>query len=450
MKNRNAIRLFSFFLCICLCFFSIVACQKKENKQQPEKTPEPPTTEESTTEESTTESNTAGSEENNESETTTPSLGTDRMSSLKLGVILLHDERSPEDQNFIAAVERTKTKLKLADDQVIYKKNIAADASCIDAAEALVDEGCNIIFASSSWHEAILLLVAKRYPDVEFCLAAGNLAHTENLANYHNAFAAIHTGKFLAGVAAGLKLTEMIETGTITADEAKMGYIAAFPYPENVSAHTAFYLGAKYICPSATMDVFFVDGQYESQKEELAAKVLILEGCVLISQDSVSLGGATTCEQEKVPFIASCENAVTAYPDSVIMSTSINWTPYFLYICNQFSQSEAIATDWTGTLVTDSIALSKINTDVAAKETQELLDKIKAKLISGEVQVFDTDTFTVNGMKLTSYEADVDADDNYTPDTSVIFDGYFHESEFRSAPYFDIKIDGIDWINWFG
>ena len=70
-------------------------------------------------------------------------------------------------------------------------------------------------------------------------------------------------------------------------------------------------------------------------------------------------------------------------------------------------------------------------------------DEVKAQLEAGEIHVFDTSTFTVDGKKLKSYEADVDTDADYTPDTEVIADGYFHESEFRSAPYFDLAIDGI-------
>ena len=41
--------------------------------------------------------------------------------------------------------------------------------------------------------------------------------------------------------------------------------------------------------------------------------------------------------------------------------------------------------------------------------------------------------------------ADVDTDAAYEPDHEVIKDGYFDESgaEFRSAPFFDLRIDGI-------
>ena len=103
----------------------------------------------------------------------------------------------------------------------------------------------------------------------------------------------------------------------------------------------------------------------------------------------------------------------------------------------------AIDTDWTGTLATGSVVLTELNTDVAAEGTQDAIDAAMAKLENGELHVFDTNAFTVNGEALSSYMADVDTDADYTPDTEVVHDSYFSESEFRSAPYFDLEIDGI-------
>ena len=128
----------------------------------------------------------------------------------KLGVILLHDEASTYDLNFIEAVERAKEQLGLTDAQVIYKKNIPESNACYEAAADLVDEGCDIIFADSFGHETYMIKAAKEFTDVQFCHATGTMAHTEGLANFHNAFASIYEGRFLAGVAAGLKLNEMI------------------------------------------------------------------------------------------------------------------------------------------------------------------------------------------------------------------------------------------------
>lgn len=365
----------------------------------------------------------------------------------KLGVILLHDEASTYDLNFIEAVNRAAEQLGLKSSQVIFKKNIEESNAVYEAASELVDEGCDVIFADSFGHESFLLEAAKKFPDVQFCHATGTMAHTAGVDNFHNAFASIYEGRYLAGVAAGLKLNEMIDSGKITADQAKMGYVGAFTYAEVISGYTSFYLGAKSVCPSVTMDVQFTGSWYNETEEKNAAIALINNGCVLISQHADSMGAPTACEERKVPNVSYNGSTIASCENTFIVSSKIDWTPYFKYICESVQNGTKIDVDWTGSISTGSVALTDVNKKAAAEGTQAKIDEIKAKLVSGEVHVFDTDTFTVNGEKLTSYMADVDTDANYTPDTEVIKDGYFHESEYRSAPYFDLRIDNITLLN---
>ena len=365
----------------------------------------------------------------------------------KLGVILLHDEDSTYDKNFIEAVERAAEELGLDEDQIVYKKNIPETNACYEAAADLVDQGCDVIFADSFGHETHLLKAAKEFPEVQFCHATGTMAHTEKLDNFHNAFASIYEGRYLAGVAAGLKLNEMIANGEITAAQAKMGYVGAFTFAEVISGYTSFYLGAKSVCPTVTMDVQFTGSWYDYDLEKNAANALIGRGCVLISQHADSMGAPTICEEKGVPNVSYNGSTQDDCPETYIISSKIDWTPYFVYICKAAKEGTEIATDWTGTIETGSVALTELNEDVAAAGTAATLEAVKAQLVAGTLHVFDINTFTVNGQKLTSYEADVDTDKDFTPDTEVISDGYFHESEKRAAPYFDIQIDGIYLVN---
>ena len=365
----------------------------------------------------------------------------------KLGVICLHDEASTYDLNFIEAVERAKIQLGLSNDQVIYKKNIPESAACTEAAEDLVDQGCDIIFANSFGHETYLLEAARNNPDVQFCHATGTMAHTAGVANFHNAFASIYEGRYLAGVAAGLKLNEMIAAGDITAAEAKMGYVGAFTYAEVISGYTSFYLGAKSVCPTVTMDVQFTGSWYDEIKEREAATALINNGCVLISQHADSMGAPSVCEDRGVPNVSYNGSTVESCPETFIVSSKIDWTPYFAYIVNAVKDGNTIDVDWTGTISTGSVVLSEVNTAAAAANTQSILDGVKAQLIAGEIKVFDTATFTVGGQTLTTYMADVDTDAAFEGDTEAIVNGYFAESTERSAPYFDIRIDGITLLN---
>lgn len=369
--------------------------------------------------------------------------GGDNSSNVKVGFICLHDENSTYDLNFINGAKEACKNLGISEENYLIKTNVPEGQECYDAAAELVDAGCNIIFADSFGHEDYMIQAAKEFPDVQFCHSTGTKAHTEGLENYHNAFASIYEGRFLAGVAAGMKLNEMIDKGDITAKDAKIGYVGAFTYAEVISGYTSFYLGARYACPEATMDVTFTGSWYDEAAEKEAANKLIKGGCVLISQHADSMGAPTACEKAGVPDVSYNGSTIESCPNTYIVSSRIDWAPYYEYAIGQVMKGEAIDTDWTGTLSTESVLLTEVNEKVAAEGTVEKLDEVKKALEAGELHVFDTSTFTVEGKELSSYKADVDTDADYTPDTEVISDGYFHESEYRSAPYFDLRIDGI-------
>ncbi|MBE6573892.1 MAG: BMP family ABC transporter substrate-binding protein [Ruminococcaceae bacterium] len=362
-------------------------------------------------------------------------------SDLKVGFIFLHDENSTYDKNFMDAAKAACEEMGV---EYVQKTQITESNDCYDAAVELIEsDGCDLIFADSFGHESFLMKAAKEYEDVEFCHATGTQAHTAGLDNFHNAFASIYEGRYLAGVAAGMKLNEMIENEEIKPEEAKMGYVGAFTFAEVISGYTSFYLGAKSVCESVTMDVKFTGSWYDETKEKEAANALIEGGCVLISQHADSMGAPTACENAGVPNVSYNGSTVKACPETFIVSSRIDWTPYFKYIIKCVLDDKAIDTDWTGTLETGSVALTDVNTDVAAEGTVEKLEEVKADLMAGKINVFDTANFTVGGETLDSYMADVDTDADFEKDTEVIEDGVFYESKHRSGPYFDLEIDGI-------
>ena len=369
-----------------------------------------------------------------------PAYAADEVNDVKVGFIYLHDEQSTYDLNFMKAAMEACEKLNIP---YVNKVGIPEGQECYEAAMDLVDEGCNIVFADSFGHEDYMIQAAKECPDVQFCHATGTKAHTEGLDNYHNAFASIYEGRYLAGVAAGMKVKEMIDNGDITADQAKIGYVGAFTYAEVISGYTSFFLGLRSIVPEATMEVTFTGSWYDLSLEAEGAQKLIDDGCVLISQHADSLGAPATCEAAGIPNVSYNGSTVDAGPNTYIVFSRINWAPYFEYIITQVQNGEAIDADWTGTLATGSVEIGELNEAVAAEGTAEAIEAAKAALEAGELHVFDTATFTVGGEAVDSYLADVDTDPAYEGDTEVVLDGYFHESEFRSAPYFDLQIDGI-------
>ena len=366
---------------------------------------------------------------------------------MKVGLICLHDENSTYDLNFINGFKEAMGNLGIAEGDYMIKTNIPEGQECYDAAADLADAGCTVIFADSFGHEDYMIQAAKEFPEVQFCHATGTKAHTEGLDNYHNAFASIYEGRFLAGVAAGMKLQELKDAGKLKADAPKMGYVGAFTYAEVVSGYTSFFLGAKSIVPDVTMDVTFTGSWYDETAEKEGANKLIEGGADLISQHADSMGAPTACETAGIPDVSYNGSTVDACPNTFIVSSRINWAPYYEYAVNATAAGEAIDADWVGTLATDSVQLTEVNEAAAAAGTQEKIDEVKAGLEDGSIKVFDTTTFTVNGKTVDSYEADVDTDADYTPDTEVIEDGAFQESKFRSAPYFDLQIDGINLLD---
>ncbi|MBQ7117617.1 MAG: BMP family ABC transporter substrate-binding protein [Clostridia bacterium] len=365
----------------------------------------------------------------------------------KIGFICLHDENSTYDLNFLNAVDKIQEALKLTDEQVIVKVNVPEGNECYVAAKDLVGEGCKIVFANSFGHEDFMIQAAKEFPEVQFCHATGTKAHTEGLDNYHNAFASIYEGRFLAGVAAGLKLNEMIEAGKFTAEEAKMGYVGAYTYAEVISGYTSFYLGAKSVCPTVTMDVQFTGSWYDATEEKNAAEALIAKDCKLISQHADSMGAPGACEAAGIPNVSYNGSTYDSCYETFIVSSAINWAPYYNYIIGQVVKGEKIAADWCGGIAEGSVVLTGINQDVAAEGTFEKLQATVEDLKAGKIKVFDTANFTVGGEAVENYKADVDTDAAFEADTEVVADGFFHESEYRSAPYFDLRIDGITLLN---
>ena len=384
--------------------------------------------------------------------------------SIKVGFITLHDENSTYDLNFINAAKKAIADLGLTEDNYILKTNVPEGQECYETAMDMVDKGCNIIFADSFGHEPYMIDAAKENPDVQFCHSTGTRAHTEGLANYHNAFASIYEGRYLAGIAAGMKLNELIEAGKFTAEEAKIGYVGAFTYAEVVSGYTSFFLGARSVCPTVTMEVTFTGSWYDETLEKTGAELLIDRGCKLISQHADSYGAPTACQNAGVPNVSYNGSTKNVGADTYIISSRIDWAPYYEYAIKAVMDGTEIATDWTGTLATGSVVLEELNTDVAAAGTAEAIAAATTKLENGELHVFDVSTFTtraddtMNTFKvdflkvdadghITSYLADVDTDEAYTGDTEVVHDGYFSESEKRSAPYFDLQIGGIELLN---
>ena len=355
---------------------------------------------------------------------------------IKVGVIYIGDENEGYTAAHMAGIDEMAANLGLSDDQIIEKTTIPEDESCYDAAVDLADQGCNIIFATSFGHETYILQAAQEYPDIQFCHATGYQAASSGLSNMHNYFDAIYEARYVSGVVAGMKLNEMIENGTITADQAKIGYVGAFPYAEVISGFTSFYLGAKSVCESVTMEVQYTNSWADMTAEGEVANQLIADNCVLISQHADTTGAPTACEAAGVPCVGYNIDMTSVAPNTALTSASMDWGVYYTYAVQCMLDGTAIDTDWCKGFSDGADKITPLNEKVVAEGTDEKVKEVEDALADGSLHVFDTSTFTVDGKELTTYKKD-------GSDTEYISDGYFHESEYGSAPAFDVAIDGI-------
>ena len=369
---------------------------------------------------------------------------------VKVGLICIGDENDlGYTYNFIRGKEAATEALAAEGINVewMVKWNIGEDSKCEEANIELAEAGCQLIINNSFGHEQFMLKVAPDYPDVQFVGCTNQGSWGDGLDNTHNAFANIYEGRYLAGVVAGMKLQEMIDNGDITEDQAVIGYVGAFSFAEVISGFTAYYLGAKSVCPSVTMKVQFVGSWSDATEEANAASALCDMGCVLISQHSDNTTPATVA-QTKGAFHTGYNNDMTEVaPDASLVGTRIDWSVYFEEIIRAVANGEEFPQDWCKGYGDGAVVLTKLNEAICAEGTAEKLAEVEAKLASGELQVFDTSTFTVKGETLTTAFA-LDTDGDFTADSEeAVFDGAFHESYFQSAPYFTIQIDGIEWLN---
>ena len=323
--------------------------------------------------------------------------------------------------------------LGLREDQYIPKFNINdQDIAATNAAiNELIAAGCQIIFATSFSYGTQCVEAAKEHPEVVFCHATGADAHDAGLSNLHNYFAKIHEARYLAGIAAGMKT-----------ENNHLGYVAAYPYAEVISGFTAFYLGAKSVNPDVYMDVMYADTWGDAQKERQIAEALLQRGCDVISQHSDSVTPALAAQDAGKWHVGYNNDMAPAAPKASLISARIDWGIYMTLAVQNLLDGTPLPVDWGEGLESGAAYLSPLNTTIAAPGTQEAIDAAKAKIISGELQIFSGTLQDKDGQPavITNWDGS-EALFTFENDSSV-----FNESEGVSAPAFNAIIAGINII----
>ena len=366
-----------------------------------------------------------------------------------VGMVCIGNAEMAYDRNFYNAADAAKEILADKGINIEWKYTYdhpEGDPVAADCTE-FGEDGAIAVFLNSYGMENAMLTVAGDYPETVFASLTNEGSKSDDLDNTVNAFPSIFEGRYLTGIAAGMKLNEMIENGEITEDEAVLGYVGAYTYAEVVSGYTSFYLGAKSVCPSATMLVEFIGSWGDPAMEATTAEHLIDQGAVVISQHSDSTTPATKCQEKGVYHIGYNIDMSDVAPEASIVSSTIDWTNYFVYVIETIVNGGTVDQDYMNHGIKEGdIKLTALNEEVAAEGTADAIEAAKQDIIDGKLHVFDTSTFTVDGKEVTEAYLDMNAD--FTPDdVNAISDGYYHESVYKSAPNFDLRIDGITLVN---
>lgn len=389
--------------------------------------------------------------------------GSQNASDIKIGCVMLGDETEGYTAAHIKGIKEAAEELGISD-KLVWKYKVSESSACYDAAVDLVGQGCNVIFSNSYGHQTFMVQAAQEYSDVTFVSMTGDFAAISGLDNFKNAFTCVYESRYVSGVVAGMKLQELLADGTLSAltqpgsfdadGNVKVGYVGAYPYAEVVSGYTAFFLGVRSIVPNVAMEVEYTNSWFDIDKEGAAAESLIADGCVIIGQHADSTG-APAATQKLHDNGTICYSVgynidmLETAPTAALTSATNNWKVYYKHAMECIMNGTTLEADWAAGYSQDAVAITKLG-ESCAEGTAEKVAEVEAALKEGTLHVFDTETFTVGGEKVTTAPCDMSFMDwsvgeaIYAGETvEAIKDGYFSESTFRSAPYFQLRIDGI-------
>lgn len=381
-------------------------------------------------------------------------------SDAKIGIILVGDENEGYTYAHMEGIKAAAKGLGISDDTILWKYVVPETQACYDAAVDLVENGATLVISNSYGHQSFMQQAATEFPEVTFVADTGDTAAVSGLANFKNAFTKVYESRYVSGIVAGMKIKELEANGALVPENfdadgnVKVGYVGAFPYAEVVSGYTAFFLGLRSVYPNAVMFVEYTNSWFDITAEATVGDDLMSQGCVIVGQHADSTGAPSqlqkNMEDNKYGFTAYSVgynvSMLDVAPDVALTSASNVWEKFYTYAFNCWLNGEDMMTDWTGGYNEGAVAITDLGASVA-EGTKEAVDAAIAAIKDGSLHVFDASTFTVGGATPTSMMADVESDPNYTADTECLIDGYFHESEFRSAPYFAERIDGITELN---
>lgn len=359
---------------------------------------------------------------------------------IKVGFIYDNDESTPYTYNFSLAKDALEK--KYPDRVEIETRSNVLDEDMEEPLRELAEGGCDIIFFNG--YSDLVMKLAPEYPGTQFCQASYmDMSGVSVPDNFHTFKGEAYQGRYVSGIAAGMKMKQMIDEGTITEDQAVAGFVAAFPNSEVISGYTAFLLGVRSVVPSATMRVCYTHTWSSYPIEKSAAEQLIDDGCVIISQHTDTIGPAIACEEagerkKEVYFVGWCQSMSEVAPGSSIVTARICWEPYVLSSVDALMSNKKIekvvsakifGNDASAGFEKGWVEMIDLSLPVAAPGTQEAMDAAIDQFKKGNMD------FVFKGNYTGVSQSD--------PSKTINLQNGYIENEHSSHPLFDYVLDEV-------
>ena len=344
------------------------------------------------TEETATETTEAETEDRTQAEETADGEATDGEAAatgvmpaiakedIKVGVIHITDpaEGSGYTYTHDLGIQGMQKNIGLDDSQIVRKNNVSdSDATAIEnAMRECVEEGCNIIFATSWGFMDTCEALAEEYPDVIFSHGTG---YKSNGVNFNNYFGRIYQARYLAGIAAGMKT-----------ESNKLGYVAAMGQEnsEVTGGINAFAMGAYSVNPDCEVYVKVTNSWFDPEGETQAAQALVDLGCDVIAQHCDTPNPQTVAEQNGVWGVGYNSDMSKDAPGAVLTSVMWDWSVYYTYAVQSVIDGTWTGENYFGGMADGLVDIAPLS-DICAEGTQEAVDAARKQITEEGFNVFD-------------------------------------------------------------
>ena len=359
--------------------------------------------------------------------------------SVKVGFIYDNDESTPYTYNFSLAKDAVEK--RYGERAEILTRSNVLDDEMEEPLRELAAAGCDIIFFNG--YSEMVRELAPEYPDIQFCQTSYmDMSGQTVPENYHTFKGEAYQGRYVSGIAAGMKISQMISEGIISEDQARVGFVAAFPSSEVISGYTAFLLGIRSVVPTAVMEVCYTQTWSSYAQEKSAAEKLISDGCVIISQHTDTIGPAIACEEDSqsrsVFFVGFNQSMSEVAPGTSLVTSRTCWELYALAAVDAVMSGKKIEAVVSGHIHGSDVSagfekgwieMIDLNLQVAAPGTQEAMNSVIEQFRRGKTDIVFRGDYT-----------GVDPDD--PSDTCDLHTAYI-ENENTSYPLFHYILSDI-------